>query len=81
MKTASLKKGKNAKEKFPRLLAAHYKIVHYNGESYLIKVAILGSNILADAENIRGRHPLINLFGKDDLAKELRALVEAGIYN
>ena len=79
--TTTLKNNKadNAKKK-SALLAAHNKIVHYNGNIYRIIIAKIGSLVLANAEAIKGVNvPLINLFDKSTAAKELKKLVENGL--
>ena len=59
----------------------HNRTVRYEGHTYRIIVAKIGLLTLADAENMQGNAPLINLFGTDTAAKDLRKLVENRIYS
>jgi hypothetical protein len=63
------------------LLNAHNKLVRYAGQSYRIIVAKVGTLLLADAENMVGYSPRINLFGTDTSAKDIRKLCEQGLYS
>lgn len=60
---------------------AHNKLVRYAGQSYRIIVAKVGPLLLAEAENMVGTSPRINLFGTDTAAKDIRKLCEQGIYS
>ena len=73
------KAGKAAK--LANLHAAHNRTVRYEGNTYRIIVATVGPLTLASAENMQGHAPLVNLFGTDTAAKDLRRLVENRIYS
>ena len=78
---SSLKNNKaDNQKKQAALLAAHNKTVHYGGNLYRIIIAKVGSLILANAEAVKGVNtPLINLFDKTTVAKDLKKMVENGL--
>lgn len=73
MTTHALKKSNSV------ILSANGKTVRHNGQVFLIRTASLARFTLADAEPLPQGGAVINLFGRDKLAKELRSKVEAGL--
>ena len=63
------------------ILHAHNRIVRHASGSFRIKVATLGAMLLANAEPITGSGPLLNLFGKTALERELRRDVENRLFS
>jgi len=61
-----------------KIFAANGKTLRHDGMTFLVRAQKLGPVILADAECFHPKMPLINLFGKDKLARELRKIVEVG---
>jgi hypothetical protein len=63
------------------ILTAHNRRVRHNGYTYIVRAQKLGSSILADAEIMPNKNntPLVNLFDRSQLSKELRSLVEHGL--
>ena len=66
--------------KLHNLLGADKRHVRHEGITYFIRIAKVGSLLLANAERKVG-DPDINLFGKDKLAQELRKLCENRLYS
>ena len=56
---------------------ANGRTVRYDSKVYLIRAVILGQNLMASAEEMKGsEQPIINLYSDLALAKTLRGLVE-----
>jgi hypothetical protein len=62
--------------KLANFKAAHHKTIRYEGNTYFIRVVKIGSLLLADAENMQGTGPLINLLGKSKISQDLKKLCE-----
>ena len=63
------------------LINAHNRTIRYGGNTYKIIVASLCGLTLADVENMQGNAPLINIFGDDTAAKDIRKLIENKLYS
>jgi hypothetical protein len=61
------------------LLGANHKTVRYQGQTYTVCVVKLGGIILASAQMLVGKAPVINLFDKSTEAKDIKSLVEQGL--
>jgi hypothetical protein len=67
--------------KLANLTNAHQRRVRHNGHVYLVRVAKVGSLVIADAEKVGVKEPLINLFDQTPLAKDLKKLCENRLYS
>ena len=61
------------------ILSANHKTVRYNGQTYNLYVVTLCGTLLASAQMVTGKAPVINLFDKTAEAKDIRNLVEQGL--
>lgn len=76
MKTTTLKR------KHSKILDANNRHVRLDGQTYLIRSQSFAGVTLADAEPLpQGAVRPIDLFGKTEISKKLRNLVEVGSFS
>ena len=82
MKTSTYIKSKGGSVKFAALRGAHNRKVRHDKKTFVIKVATLGAQLLANAEQLDGNGTLINLFdSQNETAVAIRKLIEQGVYS
>jgi hypothetical protein len=63
------------------ILSADNRTVRHDRKTYLVRSVRLGRNIMASAEEFPKGGTPINLFGKDEKARAIRALVDAHCFS